>query len=116
MGPDGGIADRESRSREGQLSQCRTLNPLPDGWEPAPPPEACLFTATVTLDQCYNADGTPSWSLDPNTSTFPGCGGDEDSATQRAKLLASGAVLLSEDPVPNACTYEVEVTPGCSCL
>jgi hypothetical protein len=109
-------AEAETSEREGPLSQCRTTNPLPGG-PPAPPSEACEWTATLQNQACLNLDGTPS-SITPGSMSAPACGGTAEIALERAKVsFAANMGCLSEggSPAPGCCTYTQETTQGCGC-
>jgi hypothetical protein len=115
MGPDGDIADRETSEREGLLSQCRTVNPLPGGGQPAPAGGACNVSVVVRNDACLNLDGTLSAYVAPGSLTALGCGADQNAALAAAKASFSSQAALADDPTPGACTYTVETTQGCLC-
>jgi hypothetical protein len=114
IGVPANIADSETREREGPLSQCRTTHPL---GPPPPPPEACAVSVVVTNRNCLNLDGTPS-SIVPGSLSQPGCGGDQNTASQRAmSAFSSGIACVSngDSPSPGCCTVSAQVTQGCLC-
>jgi hypothetical protein len=113
---DAGGPASETRQREGPLSQCRTLRPLP-GQASTPPADTCAVSVTVKNQTCLNADGTPS-SMVPGSSSAPGCGSNANVAFSRAKLnFASSVGCLSEgsSPAAGCCTYTQQTTQGCLC-
>jgi hypothetical protein len=114
IGVPANFADSETREREGPLSQCRTTHPL---GPPPPPPEACTVSVIVMNQTCLNLDGTPS-SIVPGSLSQPGCGGDQNTASQRAKsAFSSGIACVSggNSPSPGCCTVSEQVTQGCLC-
>lgn len=115
IGVPAGASRSEASQRQGPLSQCRTTNPI--GGSPAQPPEACAISVTVRNRTCLNLDGTPS-SISPGSMSAPGCGGNQNIASQRAKLnFAANHSCLSDGnaPSPGCCTYSQEATAGCLC-
>ena len=110
------VAESEAREREGPLSLCRTINPLPGGTVP-PAQETCSWSVTVKNQTCLNLDSTPS-SIIAGSLSAPGCGSNRDVALQRAKLnFASSVGCLSEgnSATPGCCTYSQQTTQGCLC-
>lgn len=116
IGQPPNVAESETKQREGPLSLCRTINPLPGG--PTPPSqEACSWSVTIKNERCLNLDGTPS-SIQPGNFSALGCGGNQDIALDRAKLSFGSSVgCLSEgdSPTPGCCTYQKQTTQGCLC-
>jgi hypothetical protein len=86
---------------------------------PPPPVPQCNVTANVTVGQCYNADGSPSEYLPPDSTHQTGCGATKDEAVEAAKtdLFKSGFSLFEGDEIPpGGCSFHVDsVVPGCNC-
>lgn len=107
------VAARETSRRAGPLSQCSTNSPRRSEQPRRVAGEQCLVSAIVTVDVCYNADGTESQYRPAGSTRAIGCGSDADRATERAK--AATRFPLSDDPTPGMCTFSVERAPGCLC-
>jgi hypothetical protein len=82
---------------------------------PVPPtPTVCAVNVLVTVEQCYNLDGTPSEYYAPGSTQALGCGTSDDEAVSAAK--ASLGILLDDEPAPGSCTFSKQVFGGvCSC-
>jgi hypothetical protein len=113
--------DVERNGRNETLNSCRgtfktTRSPrptTPPPPPPPPPPEVCAVNALLTVEQCYNVDGTPA-EYYPGATQELGCGTSEDEAVTAAK--ASLGIALSDDPAPNHCTFSKQIFAGiCAC-
>jgi hypothetical protein len=114
--------DMERNIRNDVLAKCKPTTasgsvaapPPPKPATPPPPPRVCAVNALVTVDQCYNVDGTPSQYYSPGSTQVSGCGTSEEEAVNAAK--ASLGISLADDPEPNSCTFTKQTWGGvCSC-
>jgi hypothetical protein len=115
VGQPAEVAASEAAARGGELSQCRTNNPMPGGGS-TPAGESCAWSVTVTVGTCRNVDGTEASISFANISAA-GCGGTPESALDRARASLASAICLTEgdSPAAGCCTYEQEVVQGCQC-
>jgi hypothetical protein len=67
----------------------------------------------LTVDTCYNADGSPSQYRNAASTRVTACGMSHDRAEERAKLAIG--FPLSKDSLPLTCTYKLEKVAGCLC-
>lgn len=106
-------AARETRARAGPLSQCSTSSPPRSQQPQRISGEVCAASVIVTVDQCFNSDGTPSQYLDPGSTRVTACGSSTERALERARQALG--FPLSESPAPGQCTYTVERMERCLC-
>lgn len=106
-------AARETLQRAGPLSQCSTNSPRRSEQPQRAAGEQCLASAILSVDDCFNADGTESQYRDAGSTRTTGCGSTVDSATQRAK--AATTFPLADEPAPGLCTFSVEAVSACLC-
>jgi hypothetical protein len=111
-----GLPPAETDARDRELARCASASP-PDAGPTGS--EQCLVSVRVRNGECINlVGGTSSEILLPGTRSAVGCGGDQDLASERAKLLLQATgVCLSEgdEPEPGCCTFTEEVVQGCLC-
>ena len=111
LGISAGVSDNATKQRERDLVGCRQAM----GRQP---PQQCTLSVVMRTEACANADGTPSESLLPGSTSAIGCGANEQTAENAAKASLASQVALSEgdNPAPGSCTYAREAAfAGCLC-